>query len=87
MALDSMTESFIREQAKQQVASLKAMGASLDTVCEGLAVAMEEFCSAYRAKPEDVLDAVTEAVQDRQRAKARKADVPNLRDLLKGLAK
>ncbi len=91
MALDKQTENFIRAQAKQQVATLKAMGADLDTVCDGLAVALEEFCAAYSAKPDDVLEAVTDAVKDRQReaarAAARKADVPNLRDVFKSLTK
>ena len=90
MALDTMLEEMIRTQAKQQIASFQAMGASLPTITEGLAIALEEFAAAYKSVPEDVLQAVELALKDREwdrreaekKAAERKAAVPRITESL-----
>lgn len=93
MALDSMLEEMIRSQVREQVASFRAMGATVDMISHGLAIALEEFAQAYNTVPADVLDGLTHALEDRaddrkleaKRAAERKAAVPKITDSLFGL--
>ena len=91
--MDAMFEEMIRAQVRQQVASFQAMGASVDLIADGLAIALEEFAAAYKTTPEDVLTGVSTALEDREddrkleakRAAERKAAVPKITDSLFGL--
>jgi hypothetical protein len=68
--LNAVVESIVRSKARAQARELQSLGADTDSVCDGMAVLVEEFCSTFSLDGEKALTRVLELYRDRQRKKA-----------------
>lgn len=92
MALNKHVEGIVRSKIQEQISRFKLMNADLAAITDGIAVAMEEFATAYKTTPEDVILAATYALKDRTAAReaaaieaAKKPATPKAADVILGL--
>ena len=69
MGLTALVEGIVRSKAKAQARELQGLGADADSVCDGMAVLVEEFCATFGLDGEQALARVAALYRDRQRRK------------------